>query len=77
VEGEEVSHFCVFAPFGRFLLIFSQLKTFSKNLSAHIIIVLDATFMLNLTFLGLLSLGISFGEKNQPQIQLISPSVDH
>jgi len=40
------------------------LKLFSGNLSARIIPKLDATFVPNLTFLGLLSPEISFGEKN-------------
>jgi len=39
---------------------------FSRNLSVCIILVLDATFMPNLTFLGLLWSEISFGENNHP-----------
>jgi len=49
--------------FGVFLQILSQLKTFSKNRSARIILLLNATFMPNLTFLGLLGAEISFREK--------------
>jgi len=44
-----------------FLPIFSQLKTFPRNLSARIIIVLNATFLPNFTILGLLSAEISSG----------------
>jgi len=47
---------------GFFVQILQQ-SNFFKNLSACIILVLDATFMPNLTFLGLLSPEISFGEK--------------
>jgi len=54
--------------FGVFLAFFANFATirklFSRNLSARIVHVLDATFMPNLTFLGLLSFEISFGEKN-------------
>jgi len=46
-----------------FLQIMPQLKTFSKHLSAHIILILDATFVPTLTFLGLLGPEISFREK--------------
>jgi len=35
----------------------------SRNLSVHIILILDATFVPNLKFLGLLSAEISLGEK--------------
>jgi len=45
---------------------FPQLKTFSR-ISARIILVLDATFVPNLTFLGLLSPEILFGEKTVTQ----------
>jgi len=44
---------------------------FSKNLSARIILVLNSTFAPHLTFLGLLSPEISFGDT-----QFISPSVN-
>jgi len=47
---------------------FATIKNFSRNLSTHIILVLDATFVPNLTFLGLLSPEISFGEKTVTQI---------
>jgi len=52
---------------------------------AHIILVPDATFVINLMYLGLLSHEISFGEKTATQpdipprhspIQLISPTVN-
>jgi len=46
-----------------FLQILPQLKTFSKNLNVRIILVLDVTFVPNLTFLGFLSPEILFGEK--------------
>jgi len=48
-------------------------RTVSKNLSAHIILVLNATFAPNLTFLGLLSPEISVGEKTVTH----SPSLFH
>jgi len=55
---------CLFLAFlaylGVILQILPQLKTFFKNLSAPIILVLDASFVANLTFLGLLSREISF-----------------
>jgi len=43
----------------------------------RIIFILDATFVPNLTFLGLLNSEISFGEKTDthPDTQLISPFV--
>jgi len=67
-----------------FFANFAKLKTFCKNLSASIILVLElnATFVPNLTFLGLLSSEISFGEKtatHPPTLtdtQLISPSMN-
>jgi len=43
--------------------ILPQLKTTSKNLSARITLVLDATFVPNFTFFGLLSHEISIGKK--------------
>jgi len=46
-----------------FLPILPQLKTFSKNLSVYIFPIPDATFVPNLTFLGLLSPEIKFKEK--------------
>jgi len=50
----------------RFLANFAAIKKlFSENLSTRFILVLDATFLPNLTFLGLLSPDISFGEKKQ------------
>jgi len=57
-------------------------KTSSKNLNVCVILVLDVTFVPNLTFLGLLSPEISFGEKTytqtptHPDTQCISPSVN-
>jgi len=63
------------AYFGRFLPILPQIKTFfpKKSLSPRIILVLFAIFVPNLTFLGLLSPAVSFGEKKtvtHPDIQL-------
>jgi len=58
--------FTIFSLFWHFLQILPQLKTFPKNLSVRIILVLDATVVPNLTFLGLLSPEISFGE-NPPR----------
>jgi len=53
---EECAHFWPILP---------QLKNFSKNLSAHVIVILilSTTFVPNLTFLGILSPEIWFGEK--------------
>jgi len=63
-----------FAIFEQF---FPQLKNFfQKNLSVHIILVLDATLVLNLTFLGFFGPEISFEEKSHSPTQLISPSVN-
>jgi len=63
-----------------FLANFDTIKNISKNLHACIIIILDATFVPNLRFLGLLSPEISFGEKKQSPTQtptqLISPFVN-
>jgi len=66
----------MFLPISAFLLFFvsevacdeksahfATIKKLSKNLSACIILVLYATFVQNLTFLGLLSPEISFGER--------------
>jgi len=50
-----------------FLQISPQLKTFSKNLSVRIILVLDATFVSYLTLLDLLGAEISFEEQNNQQ----------
>jgi len=74
----------VFACFGAFFANFATMKNrFSKNLSARLILPVDATFVSNLTFLGLLSPDISLGEKNNhhpcthpDNTQLISPSVN-
>jgi len=41
-----------------------QLKNFSRNLSVRTILVLQATFVPNLMFLGLFTPQISFREKN-------------
>jgi len=46
----------------RFLANFATIKKLSKNIKVLIIRVLDATFVPNLTFLGLLSPEISFLE---------------
>jgi len=71
--------FAVFGLFWQFFANFATIKkTFSKNPRASIILVLDATFLTNLTFLGLLSPEISFGEKTthpnaHPDAQLRKP----
>jgi len=77
VHGEECALFHIFWPlFTFFWQILPQLKTFSKNLSACIILILDAAFVLNLTFLGILSYEILLGEKVfKPDTQLILPSM--
>jgi len=68
------SAFLLFVNFWPILAVFCkknvllQLKTFFENLSACIILVLDATFVPNLTFLDFLSLGISFEEKTVTHI---------
>jgi len=80
---------CSFLPFLAYLGVFfnfATVKKLFKNLIVHISLVLDATFMPNLTFLGLLSSEILFGEKTvthtdkhpqrHPHTQLISPSVN-
>jgi len=51
---------------GYFANFATQLKNFFRKLSARIILVLDATFVPNLTFLGILRPEISFGEKMSP-----------
>jgi len=66
--GEECALFWRFPLFCRFLKILPQLKRlFFKNLSARII-VQDAIFLPNLTFLGLVNPEISFGEKQSPTV---------
>jgi len=70
-RGEECAHFGIFEA------VF--VANFAKNLSAHIILVLDATFVPNLTFFGLLSPEISFAEKSpdtHQDTQLVLPSVN-
>jgi len=54
---QRATHFWYFWRF------FAASKKLSKNLSARIILVLDATFVPNLTLSGLLRPEISFGEK--------------
>jgi len=52
-------------------------KNFSKNIRVNIILVLDAAFVPNLTFLGLLRPEILFGEKSVTlDTQLISPPIN-
>jgi len=68
--GQYASGFGKLALFANFATI---KKDFSKNLSAHIILVLDATFVPN--FLGLLSPEISFGKNSHLDMKLISPSI--
>jgi len=63
MEETVLFFFTVFGLYLRFLPILPQLKTFSKNLNALIILVLGATFVPNLTFLDFLNPEISFGEK--------------
>jgi len=64
--------------FGSFFANYATIKNFSKNLSVCISIILDATFVQNLTFPGLLSPEISFGEKTvtHPDTQLVSSSMN-
>jgi len=63
-----------------FLQILLQLKNPAKNLSVHIILMLDTTYVSNLTFLGFISLEASFGEEKQspshPDTQLTLPLVN-
>jgi len=63
IRGEECAFLAFFGLFLYFLQILLQLKTFSETSSVHIILILDATFVPNLTFSGLLSPEISLGEK--------------
>jgi len=64
VLGEKCTLFAIYGLFLVFLLeILLQLKNFSKNLCVSIILVLDAIFVPNFTFLGILSPEISVGEK--------------
>jgi len=68
VHGEQLAHFCwvFFCIFWHFLQNATIKKLFfqkSKCAQLHIILVLDAIFVLNLTFLGLFIPDISFGEK--------------
>jgi len=61
-HGEECSFLAFFGLlFALFLQILPELK--NSGLGVHIIPVLDATFVPNLTFLGLLSPEISLAEK--------------
>jgi len=74
-------HFLLSAGFGLFWFFCKNLATIKKlfqNLNVCIILVLDATFVPNLTFLGLLSPDMSFGEKTvtHTDTQLISRSVN-
>jgi len=64
--------FCLFLAF---LQILPQLKTFPKNQNACIILILDATFVPNLTFLGLLNPEISFREKTVTPTDTKTPSL--
>jgi len=61
--GKHVLFFWLFLDFLSVFTIFATDKTFSRNLSAHNIPVIDANFVPNLTFLSLLSPKISFREK--------------
>jgi len=54
------------STFGQFFALLPKLKNVSRNLSVRIILILDATFVPNLTFLGLLNPEILFGEKKLP-----------
>jgi len=61
---KNVHIFVIFWPvFANFATI---KKTSSKNLSVHIILILDATFVPNLTFIGVLSPEISLGKNGHP-----------
>jgi len=61
--GEECVHFCRFGLiFASFFANFATIKTlFYRNLSGHIILIQDTTFVPNLMFLGLLGPEISLG----------------
>jgi len=61
--GEECVHFWLSWPIFAVFANFATINIFSRNLSTHIILVLDATFLLHLMFLSLLSPEISFAEK--------------
>jgi len=63
------SLFASFAPTLGVILqkIATTKQTFPKNLIVHIILILDASIVPNLMFLGLLSPGISFGEQSPTQ----------
>jgi len=67
---------CYFLAF--FCKFCQNYTTFPRNRSAHIILVLDATFLPNFTFLGLLSPEIPFGEKavTHTDTQLTTPSAN-
>jgi len=57
----------IFGRFLAFFLILPQLKNFfSRNLSTHITLILEATFVSNWMFLGLLTAEVLFGEKQSP-----------
>jgi len=66
---EECALFAIFLLNCVFLPILPQLKLLFKNLIALIMLVFDATFVLNLTFLGLLSREISFGKYTHSHTQ--------
>jgi len=68
VQLEEIVVFTVCRFLAYFFADFAAIKkAFSKNLNACTILILDATFVTTLTFLGLLSPGILFGEKQSPR----------
>jgi len=60
--GEKRTYFWQFLAY--FLRFLPQLKNFFRKLSVCIILVLDATFVPNSTFVGLLRPEIPFGEQN-------------
>jgi len=74
IRGATMQMFCKIS-IGVFCKFFSQEILVC---TVHIILILDATFVPNLTFLGFLSPEILFGEKTDTHAdtQLISPSVN-
>jgi len=70
VQVEKIGVFLLFVVLGLILPVFfsnfATIKSFSKNLSALIIPILGATFVPNLTLLGLLSPGDIVWKKTHP-----------
>jgi len=65
----------IFWPIFRFFLqTLPQLKNFSKNLSVHIILILDDTFLPNLKFLDVLSLRYCLEKTQSPNQPTTHPA---